>query len=115
MLLSDILRLKFPNEFRRLEIQVGDHGQGNGPEIVLWPEDWIFPTEEDLLSWKDEISDNYQIEKFAEVNKEILSQLEILDLKSIRALRIKDDNKLQALEEEAMLLRKQLIKDFNDS
>lgn len=108
MNLADILRLKFPVEFINFIIQVGD--KGSGPEIVMWPENYPEPNEENLNIWKQEVLSLWEKEQFEAINADILKQLEEIDSKSIRALRTNDTAKLDELEQQAVILRQQLIK-----
>lgn len=108
MNLADILRLRFPIEFMNFIIQVGDRGRG--PEIVMWPEDYPEPNEENLNIWKQEVLSIWEKEQFEAVNADTLKKLEEIDIKSIRALRTNDSAKLNELEQQAVILRQQLIK-----
>lgn len=110
MNIVDIISLKFPNEFNQHLIQIGDHGLGKGPEIVVWP-DFLPPyTHENLMLWEIEINSQWKEHQFQTVNSIVLQQLEDLDLKSIRALRANDLNKLDELEKQAVKLRQQIIR-----
>lgn len=107
--LQDILRLKFPTASLSRDIIIQDDGQG--AYISRWSLGGVsVPSADDLQKWEQEVSTLYQQEQFDLVNKDILLQLEEIDKKSTRALRANDTNRLQGLEGEAKLLRKQLVK-----
>ena len=108
MNLADILRLKFPIEFINAIIQVGD--RGNGPEIVEWPESYPEPSTENIELWQEEILPLWEKEQFEAINADTLKQLREIDIKSIRALRTNDSARLDELEQQAVILRQQLIK-----
>lgn len=107
--LQDVLRLKFPLADMSKDIVLQDDGEG--VYIARWSlEDIPMPSADDLQKWEQEVSTLYQQEQFGIVNREILLQLEEIDKKSIRALRSGDAVRLQQLENEAELLRQQLVK-----
>lgn len=110
MEIQDILRLKFPDADFKKDVIIQD--DGNGAYIKRWNLLAPQPTQENLNDWEEEVSTLYQQEQFNAVNKEVLLQLEEIDKKSIRALRVNDSPRLEELEAQAVLLRQQLIKDF---
>ncbi len=109
MQISDIIRLKYPKVDFTKDVILQD--DGNGPYIKEWNLG-IHPSEKDLQEWMEDpdILNIYDKQKKNELNAPIIAQLELLDLKSIRALRAKDTEKLTDLENQAIELRKQLIK-----
>ncbi len=110
MNLNEILRLKFPDVNFLSDIQLGDHGDGI-IHIIKWNlTDVPEPTTEDIERWEREVQSTYAQQQLAVINNKIYEQLNELDLKSIRALRTNDGQRLQELESEAQTLRDQLVK-----
>jgi len=108
MNISDMLRLKFPNADFRKDIKLFDDGDG-----IIYIKEWNLdtpkPTKKQLDQWDIEMQPVYDLEQAKIANAPIYEQLDTIDLKSIRALRANDTNRLAALEAEAATLRGKLI------
>lgn len=105
---AEILKLKFPNIDFVTEVRLQDDGEG--VHIADWNLEGVEkPTDETLASWASEVQTKYEAEQRAITNKPIYEQLEVLDVKSIRALRTNDTQRLAQLEQQAAALRKQLV------
>ena len=83
MTLSEILELKFP----RANFQVGDHGQGSGPEIVEWNVLGIDrPTQDQIDQWAIDLELPYRQQQAvnARVYPKLGDQLDMIykDLKA---------------------------------
>jgi hypothetical protein len=77
--------------------------------IVELTQEELLAVEQKEIEYQNYIkSPEYKYAQFQIVNKVILDQLTEIDLKSIRALRASDTERLQQLEAEAVLLRAQL-------
>jgi len=107
MNLVDILRIKFPNASLIWDIIIQDDGKG--PYIKAWNIDAPKPTQEDLEAWAIEVQPLYVAEQNKLANAPIYEQLAEIDLKSIRALRADDKERLASLEAEAAILRGKLL------
>lgn len=105
--IAKIIRLKYPDVNFQTDVILQD--DGNGIYIKEWNLDVPKPTENDLLDWETEVADKIVFEENKLANAEIYKQLDQIDLKSIRALRNNETDRLQALELEAVNLRKQLL------
>lgn len=113
MHISDIIQLKFPEADLVNKVILQD--DGNGAYIAKWDDSLgNKPSHEDLNRWDIELTEIKEekdsILILKEKNKEIYKKLEEIDLKSIRALRTGDTNRLESLEQEAIVLRAQLVK-----
>ncbi len=112
--LYELLSLKYPNISIGLhgDIQLADYGQGDGPFIKYWNiPDIEQPTPDELaaLQTDETVVAGYTAQQNAITNAPIITQLDIIDAKSIRALRTNDTVRLAALEAEAVILRAQLV------
>lgn len=107
MNIAKIIKLKYPDANLQKDVIIQDDGQGQ--YIKEWNLDTPKPTEKDLLNWETEVTDKIVFEENKIVNAEIYKQLDQIDLKSIRALRNNETDRLQALELEAVNLRAQLL------
>ena len=107
MNLIDVLMLKYPEADFFSQIQIRD--SGNGQEIVHWGLDAPLPTAEDIAQWEVQYAQTYIFKCNKIANQSIYNQLDALDTKSIRALRVNDVGRLQQLEDEAAALRAQLL------
>lgn len=67
------------------------------------------PSKEDLTKWARELEAEYALKQNKLANEPIYQQLDALDIKSIRALRTNDINRLAEIEQEAQALRAQLL------
>lgn len=106
--LADIIQLKFPEVDLRFQVQVFD--DGSGPYIKKWDESLgPFPTDEVLAQWEQDVLSDYNAKQFKIINRSVLDQLEAIDIKTIRALRTNDQDRINQLEQEAAQLRAQLI------
>lgn len=108
MNLADVLKLKFPSIDFVADVRLQDDGDG------VYIADWCLegvekPTDEILASWASEVQAKYEAEQRAIANKPIYDQLDALDVKSIRALRTNDTQRLAQIEQQAAALRKQLV------
>ena len=106
MNISEIIKLKYPNARSLIDFKVQDDGQG--PYIKEWNISDKKPSDEDLANWGIDLADEYQLAQNKILNEPIYQQLEQLDLKSIRALRANDTQRLTELEAQAEILRGQL-------
>jgi len=51
--LYELLKLKFPDADLLTQIQLGDHGEGEGAEIVIWNLEGVpVPSTEELNNWQ---------------------------------------------------------------
>ena len=106
--LADILKLKFPHIDFVTEVRLQDDGEGI--HISEWNMDGVDkPTDEVLASWANEVQAKYDAGQRAVLNKHIYDQLDAVDVKSIRALRTNDTQRLAELEQQAIALRQQLV------
>ncbi len=113
MLLGDILRIKYPNANFRTDICIQDDANGQGQYIKSWnligePQ----PSVEQLEAWGIDaiVLSAYADQQNAIMNAPLIAQLEAIDLKSIRALRSNDTERLEELETQAIALRAQLVR-----
>lgn len=115
MTIFDLVMLKYPG-IQRVSYwnTCPDGAEWDDPyDGLIWENEEVpKPSKEDIANWmKDsDLLAKYKSPEVVESNSEILKQLEAIDLKSIRALRTNDTNRLQALEQQAVVLRNQLIK-----
>lgn len=111
--LYDIISLKYSDAIFGVggNVQLGDYGLGNGPEIIVWELNESQPTVEELamLQTDPTILSAYTLEQNIITNAPIIAQLDALDAKSIRALRTNDTVRLADLEAQAVTLRAQLV------
>lgn len=107
MNIIDILQLKFPDASLIKDIIVQDDGQGL--YIAQWNLDSSAPTDEELSAWAIELEQDYIHAQNKITNQPIYDALELIDLKSIRAIRSNDVERLASLETEAIALRAQLL------
>ena len=109
MQLSDIISLKFPNVDLIHEVQICDDGTGS--YIKTWNNSLgPFPTSENLAQWEQDVQEEYNKIQINLLNGPILHKLNDIDLKTIRALREGNQDRLNSLEAEATSLRQELIK-----
>jgi hypothetical protein len=110
--LNDIVQLKFPRECSLGLIQTEENKDGELFIVKFEVSNHTFPTQEEIQAWESEYEDLLRAkslaDEFLRVNKITLDQLQEIDLKSIRALRANDTERLQELEAEAVVLRAQL-------
>ncbi len=105
--LFDILNLKFPNSDFMRDIILQDDGQG--PYIKEWNLNIDIPTQIDLDQWGIDLIPQYEFQQNKITNQPIYSQLDLIDLKSIRAIRENDQTRIADLESQAAALRAQLL------
>ncbi len=110
MTLADILLIKYPEAdfFRDVIIQ----DDGEGPYIKEWNViNTITPTQEELTAWLNdvELQQQYTYAQNKKANIEIYTQLQTIDLKSIRAIRENNNTRIQELNDQADVLRAQLL------
>ena len=108
MNLAVVLKLKFPSIDFVADVRLQDDGDG------VYIADWCLegvekPTDEILASWDNEVQSSYEAAQRTRLNKHIYEQLDALDVKSIRALRTNDTQRLAQIEQQAAALRKQLV------
>lgn len=110
MNIAEILALKYPKADFIKDIQLQDHGDG---KIVIgaWDLSDPKPTQSELDAWAADpvIIAAYNKQQNAIVNKPIHDQLDVIDLKSIRAIRSNDIVRIAELEAQAVALRAQLV------
>ena len=107
MQINEILRLKFPDADFLKDIILNDDGNG------IYIKEWNMPNvpkpdQGTLDKWASEVQDLYDRKQKDLANEPILKQLKALDIKSIRALREGDQERIDAYEAEAQQLREQL-------
>lgn len=108
--LAALLKLKYPNIDLLEQVQVWDRKDGNGEFIYKWDSKLgDIPSSAQLAQWREELSGAYVKEQNKIKNQGLKEQLLQLDLKSIRALRTKDQTRLDELEAQAVELRKKLL------
>lgn len=107
MLLNDILKLKYPSVDFTTQIILQDDGQGC--YIKEWNLPDSKPTQALLDQWAVDLQQQYQFAQNKLKNLPIYQQLEAIDLRSMRAMRVNDTQRLQALEQDAINLRNQLL------
>jgi len=110
--LHEIIQVKYPSAKVGLggDVHIADHG--DGPVISMWEvPDVAQPTQAQLIAWKTDplVRQAYILRQNILENSNIIGQLEAIDIKSIRALRTNDKNKLAELEREAVELRSKLL------
>lgn len=113
MSIFDTLILKYPG----VEGITYHHTKEDGSawsdpyEGLVWEnKDIAKPTKKNLRDWAIEFEAAYQQKRLKDLNKDVYEKLDEIDLKSIRALRTGDTERLQQLEAEAVELRSQLVK-----
>lgn len=107
MKLSEMLYLKYPKEMDAMQVVVEDAGEGQ--YIKEWNIDAPKPDQATLDQWAIELEQEYIFKQNREANESIYLQLDAIDLKSIRALRTNDAQRLEGLEQEAIVLRSTLL------
>ena len=109
MNISEILNIKYPNASFFLDIILQDDGEG--PYIKEWNLDSPKPQKATIEAWglEEDVIAEYNKQLNQEVNAPIIAMLELIDAKSIRALRVNDAERLAELEAEAVVLRGQLV------
>jgi len=119
----DILQIQYPTATVGVngQIQLQDHGDGNGPVIGVWnvPSNVTSvslgvtgqPTAAQLLAWQTDTTttQTYTYMQNAIANAPILAQLQAIDAKTIRSLRESDPTMLATLTTQAVALRAQLL------
>ncbi len=107
MMINEILKLKYPDADFMTNIILQDDGKG------IWIKEWNLetpqPNQQDLDQWAIDLAPEYRKQQDALANAPIFAQLDEIDLKSIRALRAKDDVRLANLEAQAVALRAKLL------
>lgn len=107
MLISDLLKLKYPNADFRHDIVIMDNG--NGQFISQWNLQDPQPSQQDLDAMQTQYAQAYQFNQNKVTNQAIYDQLSVIDIKSIRALRENDSVRVASLESQAVALRAQLL------
>lgn len=109
MNIGDALRIKYPEADPIFNIQtIVDDGE---IKLAVWNMGSIpRPTEEELEELMNDpaIIAEYKKQQFNGINRKLLEELDAIDLKSIRALRTGDTQRLAELETEAAKIRTQL-------
>jgi hypothetical protein len=112
MNLYDVLSITYPNANFLDDIQLGDHGDGNGQVIVKWNLQGIpQPSAADIAAMMTNpaIISAYTFKQNLISNELILAQLDDIDRKSIRAIRENDTTRMAQYEQQAVALRTQLL------
>lgn len=104
--IAEYCTIKYKEELSQAKIILQDDGEG------VYIKEWNLsgikePTKEEI---DIEIVGLRQQKENTINNETIYNELEKIDLKSIRALRTGDTNRLESLEQDAIALRAQLIK-----
>lgn len=107
MNINEIIELKYRDELACDKIILQD--DGNGVYIAKWDLEEPKPTQVDLDQWSIDLAPQYQFKQNKIANQSIYDQLDIIDSKSIRALRTNDTLRLTELETQAAALRAQLL------
>ncbi len=108
MMINEILRLKFPLADFTTDIILQDNGKGI--YIAEWHIEGVDkPDQPTLDKWALEVQPLHDQKQKDIQNKPIRDQLLEIDLKSIRALRAGETERLTSLELEAEELRGQLV------
>ena len=111
MTIQQILELKFPNQFPDVGQHTSVRIDSSGTSIIQWDTSICpIPTAADITQWEREVQPLYDAQQFRIKNRVLLDQLDILDTRTIRALREGDQTRIQQLNAEAAQLRKGLIK-----
>lgn len=111
--LPKLLQLKYPEINIIRDVKLCDYKLGNGPEIQQWFLEGVSqPSQDDLDAWQSDLAiiAAYTAEQNAIINAPIIDQLDIIDAKSVRALRTNDTGRLADLESQAVALRAQLVR-----
>ena len=110
--LYDVLTIKYPTAVIGIDGNVQLINNGVSDEILAWnvPNE-IQPTQAQIDAWLIDatVLQQYTFKQNKIANKAIYDQLDIIDAKSIRALRTNDTVRLTALEAQAAALRGQLL------
>lgn len=109
-----VIQINYPtaNLMPEGNVQVGDRGDGNGAVIVVWNVPGVVqPTPDILAAFQSDPNtvNAYQAQLNVAINASIISQLEAIDLRSIRPLRESDSALLATLAAQAVALRAQLL------
>ncbi len=109
MNIVEVLQIKFPGIDLIREVTLRD--TGDGPFIAEWFREEPFPSTDDISKWisDEEVQKQFEYEQNQLKNTEVYDKLNEIDMKSIRALRVNDTEKLQELESQAVALREQLL------
>lgn len=95
-----------------LSVELQDHGNGMGAEISSWSyENSPQPTKEEIDAWQNDVNNQaaYQAVLNTDLNAGLLSQLDIIDLKSIRAIRENNTQLIAQWTTQAAALRAKLL------
>ena len=111
MNLAELIIIKYPTLRNLYDFQVGDHGLGNGQEIVSWTNTFPMPSATDITAWMADptVQQQYTFAQNKLTNQAIYAQLDAIDVKSVRPLRANDSALLATLEQQAATLRTQLL------
>ena len=107
MNIDEILCLKFPKEASsgRITTLLDENGR---MFLSHFDVDGVeFPSEETILAWGKDVE---AIKLATATNEAIYKELDSIDLKSIRALREKNLDRLAALDAQAVQLRSKLVR-----
>lgn len=109
MNLFDILSIKFPGASFLHDIKLQDDGEG--AYIAEWNLPQPKPDANTIKSWflDKSVIEEYNTKQNKLLNQDIYKKLEEIDLKSIRAIRSNDLERMQELEQQAVELRNQLL------
>lgn len=109
MTLIEVLKIMYPNANFLRDIIVQDEGQGQ--YIAQWHLEDEQPSADQISAWMKnaEINQQHIFNLNKITNQPIYVQLEEIDRKTIRAFRTQDGSRIDALEAQAVELRKQLL------
>jgi len=107
--LADVLWIKFQDELKNGQIKLQD--DGDGPYIKKWEAEAKQPTDKEIQDFMVDavVQQQYVSNQNKALNTDLYNQLQDIDFKSIRALRINDTEKLAAFEQQAVEIRAQLL------
>lgn len=109
-----IVKIQYPDVTigYNCQVELVDHGDGTGVQIGVWNvPNVVQPTTQELeaLSLDLNVIAEYQAMLNKVENQSIIAQLDSLDLKSIRAIRENDTAKIAQWDDQAAILRAQLL------
>ncbi len=112
MRILELIELKYPNIQGIVYWETQPDGTNWGSPIdgLVWENQEISkPTDQDLIAWESEYAEQLVFNSNKALNKPIYDELNRIDIKSIRALREGNTERINALELEASSLRAQLL------
>lgn len=111
MNIVDVLEIKFPGIDLDKDLTLHEHDDGKGIVIGQWNRPEPKPSKTTLKNWLEDpdVLDKYNKRQNKLLNVPLIKELELIDIKSIRALRTNDTARLTNLEAEASAIRSQLL------